>query len=192
MALQVVAAWPKPEESPANVREGGAVMARAMHGRPQADALAVRALRNQGIRTKGARRIFFRAMVNNPAAAEVEACVTENYETMKKLITAIAIGAFAFAGTAIQADARPHGGRGYHAPASTVYVSGYRHGRPVYTEKYFVGYDRHGRPRFAYRTVGAPRRHHVQHCEVPARYGRGHDHYDRRRSGASVSFHFGR
>ena len=131
--------------------------------------------------------------------AGVEACVTENYETMKKLITAIAIGAFAFAGTAVQADARPHGGRGYHAPASTVYVSGYRHGRPVYTEKYFVGYDRYGHPRFAYRTVAAPRhRNHAPHCDTRySRYGRGHDyhrgHYDnRRRSGASVSFHFGR
>ena len=135
---------------------------------------------------------YFSQAMNNIPRGRVISCVTENYETMKKLITAIAIGAFAFAGTAVQADARPHGGRGYHAPASTVYVSGYRHGRPVYTEKYFIGYDRYGRPRFAYRTVVAPRRHHVQHCDVPySRYDRGY-YGNRRRSGASVSFHFGR
>ncbi len=123
---------------------------------------------------------------------------------MKKLISAIAIGAFAFAGTATQAEARPHGGYGHHAPQSSVYVSGYRYGRPVYTERYFVGYDCHGHPRFAYRTVSAPRSRHYgpQHCDTGYSrysghhgYGGGHHggYYDNhRRSGASVSFSFGR
>jgi hypothetical protein len=117
---------------------------------------------------------------------------------MKKLITAIAIGAFAFAGTAIHADARPYGDRGYNAPQSTVYVSGYRYGRPVYTEKYFIGYDRCGNPRFAYRTVSAPGRHHQQHCDTRySGYGDSHSYnrgnYDnRRRSGTGVSFSFSR
>lgn len=133
--------------------------------------------------------------LNNVALGGVESSVTEIIKTMKKLITAIAIGAFAFAGTATQADARPYGGGGYHAPQTTVYVSGYRHGRPVYTEKYFVGYDRHGHPRFAYRTVAVPVRHHYpQHCDTGySRYGNHYDrgYYDRRRSGTSVSFSFG-
>ncbi|QTN32583.1 hypothetical protein HZ994_09645 [Akkermansiaceae bacterium] len=119
---------------------------------------------------------------------------------MKKLITAIAIGAFTFAGTAIQAEANPYGGRGYHAPQSTVYVSGYRYGRPVYTEKYFVGYDRCGNPRFAYRTVSAPVRHYPQRCDTrysghgySQGYGQHRGYYDNRRSsGTSVSFSFGR
>lgn len=117
---------------------------------------------------------------------------------MKKLITAIAIGAFTFAGTAVQADARPQSGRGCGTPSSTVYVSGYRHGRPVYTEKYFVGYDHCGNPRFAYRTVSVPDRGHSQHCEPRySSYNGGGYHnrgyYDNRRSsGGSVTFSFGR
>jgi hypothetical protein len=119
---------------------------------------------------------------------------------MKKLITAIAIGAFAFVGTALESDARPYGGRGYQAPASTIYVSGYHHGRPVYTQKYFIGYDSCGRPRFGYRTVSAPSRgysgHGGSHCDTrydnrqPVRHGGYYD--SRSRSGASVSFSFRR
>lgn len=125
---------------------------------------------------------------------------------MKKLITAIAIGAFAFVGTAATSEARPNGGRGYSAPASSVYVSGYRHGRPVYTEKYFIGYDRYGRANFGYRTVSAPRRHYTAPCPPPRyvapcpppRYSRhSHHGYHGRhnyhgRSGSSVSFTFRR
>ena len=145
----------------------------------------------------GCLKIFLRSL-NKIEGGEVEACVTKNYKTMKKLITAIAIGAFTFAGTAVQADARPQSGRGYGAPSSTVYVSGYRHGRPVYTEKYFVGYDHCGNPRFAYRTVSAPRSSHSQHCEPRysshgGSHGYNSGYYDNRRSsGGSVSFHFGR
>jgi hypothetical protein len=40
--------------------------------------------------------MFFPPALNNRPGGGVEACVTENHETMKKLITAIAIGAFAF------------------------------------------------------------------------------------------------
>jgi hypothetical protein len=136
--------------------------------------------------------------LNIPPAGGVEACVTENYKTMKKLITAIAIGAFTFAGTAVQADARPQSGRGYGPPSSTVYVSGYRHGRPVYTEKYFIGYDHCGNPRFAYRTVYVPSRNQSQHCEpryssYNGSHGYNGGYYDNRRSsGGSVSFHFSR
>jgi hypothetical protein len=108
---------------------------------------------------------------------------------MKKLITAIAIGAFAFTGTAATSDARPCGGRGYHTPANTIYVSGYRHGRPVYTEKIFVGYDCHGHPRFTYRTVYAPVRHYSQPCRPS--YGGYNQVYYGRPSG-SVSFTFRR
>ena len=124
---------------------------------------------------------------------------------MKKLITAIAIGAFTFAGTAVNADARPPSGHGYHTPSSTVYVSGYRHGRPVYTQKYFVGYDHCGTPRYAYRTVSAPSRGYSQRCDTrysghynsrsQGSYGNSHSsrYYDnRRRSGASVNFSFRR
>ena len=93
---------------------------------------------------------------------------------MKKLITAIAIGAFTFAATAVQSEARPHGGHGYNPSSSSVYVSGYRHGRPVYTQKYFVGYDRCGTPRYAYRTVSAPRRGYSQHGNSHSRYSRNY------------------
>lgn len=124
---------------------------------------------------------------------------------MKKLITAIAVSAFAFIGTAVNADARPYGGHGYHAPATTTYVSGYRHGRPVYTQKIFAGYDCNGRPIFRYRTVAAPSRGRA-HCDTgysrrgysgynDRGYRRGHSrsHYgNHRSSGARVSFSFGR
>ncbi|WP_411827143.1 hypothetical protein [Luteolibacter sp. AS25] len=113
---------------------------------------------------------------------------------MKKLITIIAAGAFAFVGTTINADARPNGGKSVQHQ-STTYVSGYRHGRPVYTQKIFVGYDRHGHPRFEYRTVSAPSRHvqssyrgHQVAC--PPVHRNSYD--DRRSSGARVSFSFGR
>lgn len=112
---------------------------------------------------------------------------------MKKLITAIAIGVLAFMGTAATSEARPYGGYGYHTPANTIYVSGYRHGHPVYTEKIFVGYDRYGHPRFAYRTVYAPRRHYVAPCPPPRYSGHYHgrpSYYGR--SGTSVSFTFHR
>lgn len=108
---------------------------------------------------------------------------------MKKAIIAIALGALALVGTASQADARPCGGRGYNIPANTIYVSGYRHGRPVYTEKIFIGYDCHGYPRFTYRTVYSPPRRHVEPCR-PAYTAYRHDPYGR--SGATVSFTFRR
>ena len=120
---------------------------------------------------------------------------------MKKLITAIAIGVFTFAGTAVQSEARPHGGYGYNTPSSSVYVSGYRHGRPVYTQKYFVGYDRCGTPRYSYRTVSAPSRGYSQHGSSNSRYSRSYGNrgnsrytsrsYDSRRSsGSRVSFSY--
>ncbi|MFD2255147.1 hypothetical protein ACFSSA_00535 [Luteolibacter algae] len=104
---------------------------------------------------------------------------------MKKLITTLAVGAFAFVGTAVEADARPH--RSHHVPASQVYISGYHHGRPIYTEKYFIGYDCHGHPRYGYRTVSAPRRGYDR-CGTD--YHRGGGGY--RSSGTRVSISFGR
>lgn len=74
---------------------------------------------------------------------------------MKKLFTAIAVAALTFVGTSVNADAQYRHG-GYNQPASKVYISGYRHGRPIYTQKYFIRYDRYGTPRWGYRTVSAP------------------------------------
>ena len=118
---------------------------------------------------------------------------------MKKLITTIAVSAFAFFGTAVESDARPHrGGYGHQSQSSQVYVSGYRHGRPVYTQKIFVGYDHCNRPVYQYRTVSAPsRRHGGQHGHCDTGYSRGgYSSYNgyggRRSSGSSVSFTFRR
>jgi hypothetical protein len=120
---------------------------------------------------------------------------------MKKLFTAIAITAFTFVGTSVNADARPHRdyshnghnghySRGYNQPASTIYISGYRHGRPVYTQKYFIGYDRCGTPRWGYRTVSAPNyRNRGNSCGTPQR---NLSHGKFRSAGSSVHFRFGR
>ncbi|MGJ8644654.1 MAG: hypothetical protein ACSHX9_14690 [Luteolibacter sp.] len=118
---------------------------------------------------------------------------------MKKLFTAIAITAFAFVGTSVNADAQSRHG-GYSQPSSTTYVSGYRHGRPVYTQKYFIGYDRCGTPRWGYRTVSAPSyQNRGSSCDSRSSSrgysNRGYSNrgYDSRRSsGASVNFRFGR
>lgn len=122
----------------------------------------------------------------------VVACVTENYEVMKKLITAMIIGAFAFVGTASHVEARPYWERGLSSPNSTGYANGYRYDRPVYTERIFIGYDCYGRPKYAYRTYSAPVRSYPQHCDT--RYSGHHGGYydNHRSSGASVSFSFGR
>jgi hypothetical protein len=115
---------------------------------------------------------------------------------MKKLLTLIAAGAFAFIGTATEAEARHYESQGYNNAQSTVYVSGYHHGRPIYTQRYFVGHDRYGRPVFRYRTVSAPHyRSHQSYCAPSYRntsYSR--HHYDNRRhhSGTRVSFSFSR
>lgn len=110
---------------------------------------------------------------------------------MKKIFTAIAVTVFAFVGTTTTSEARPHGGHGYNQPASKVYVSGYRYGRPVYTQKYFIGYDRCGTPRWGYRTVAAPSHRSCGNNYSNQRYqSRSYD--NRRSSGGSVSFRFGR
>lgn len=121
---------------------------------------------------------------------------------MKKLLATLAVSAFAFITTTSQAEAG-HGRGGYNSPPQNqIYVSGYRHGRPVYTEKYFVGWDDCGRPRFAYRTVvghgGHRGGHHYDRgydrgyqrdCDAP-RYGYGHSS-SRYHSGSRVSVSFG-
>ena len=115
---------------------------------------------------------------------------------MKKGIIAIALSALALLGTATIADANPCGGRGYSTPANTVYVSGYRHGRPVYTEKIFVGYDCHGQPRFTYRQVYAPARQYSQPCRPSysgyKNNGYHNSGYRQSYSGGSISFTFRR
>ena len=72
---------------------------------------------------------------------------------MKKLLTTLAIAAFTFVGTSVNAEARD--GRGYSQQSSKTYVSGYRHGRPIYTQKYVTGRDRYGNVRWGYRTVSS-------------------------------------
>lgn len=115
---------------------------------------------------------------------------------MKKLIATIAVSAFAFLGTAVESDARPqYGGYGHQSQSSQVYVSGYRHGRPVYTQKVFVGYDRRHRPVYQYRTVSAPSRgyggyHGGHHDQCNTGYNNNYGGY--RSSGSSVSFTFRR
>ncbi len=113
---------------------------------------------------------------------------------MKKAIIAIAIGAFALVGTATNTEARPYGGNGCRTSANTIYVSGYRHGRPVYTEKIFVGYDCHGRPRFTYRTVYAPVRHYAPPCRpaYSSHHGGNYHQSHYGNSGATISFTFRR
>jgi hypothetical protein len=129
---------------------------------------------------------FFRRTVNNRSGGRVEACVSKNHTTMKNGIIAIALSVFTLLGTAGNAEARPCVGRGYGAPANTIYVSGYRYGRPVYTEKIFIGYDCYGRPRFTYRQVYAPVRNYAPPCR-PAYSG-----YHHRHSGTSFSITFRR
>jgi hypothetical protein len=124
---------------------------------------------------------------------------------MKKLITAIAIGAFAFVGTANNAEARPYWERGQSSPSSTTYVSGYRHGQPIYTERIFVGYDHCGNPRYTYRTISTPSRGGYGGDRCDSRSGGYGGHGNRNsgnsrssyynnggRSGSSVSFSFRR
>lgn len=123
---------------------------------------------------------------------------------MKKLFATIAVSALALVGTVTQVEARPYGGHGYGAPQPVVYVSGYHHGRPIYTEKRFVGYDCYGRPSYSYRTVSAPYRGnrggYDQHCDTGygggygGGYDRGHrsDYYNQGRSGTTVSFSYRR
>ncbi len=137
---------------------------------------------------------IFSVMLNKSALGGVKACVTENYETMKKLITAIAIGALTFAGTAIKAEARPWYERGQPGPN---YGNNYSQGCSTYTERYIAGYDYHGHPIYRYRTVSVPSRN--QYSNHDRGYDRGYSrdyqnsHYDNRRSsGASVNFSFGR
>lgn len=120
---------------------------------------------------------------------------------MKKLFTAIAITSFTFVCTSINADARPHRdashhgynghySRGYDQPASKIYISGYRHGRPVYTQKYFVGYDRCGTPRWGYREVSSPNyRHRAKNGATPFR---NVSHGRFRSAGVNVDFRYGR
>jgi len=118
---------------------------------------------------------------------------------MKKGIIAIALCAFALLGTATIVEANPYGRRGCNTPTNTIYVSGYRHGSPIYTEKIFVGYDCHGHPRFTYRQVYAPAQQYSQPCRpsYSSYHHQGYNHsgYNQGyhgRSSTSMSFTFRR
>lgn len=75
---------------------------------------------------------------------------------MKAIITVLSVAVLALLGTTTQAEARSH----RKAPASHTYVSGYRScGTPIYTQKYFVGYDQCGHAIWRYRILPAPHVH---------------------------------
>ena len=95
----------------------------------------------------------------------------------------IAFGALTLIGSLANADARPH--RSYGGRTET-YVSGYRYGQPVYTQRIFVGYDRYGYPCYEYRVISPPRPiYRGDHCDT-GYYG------SPRRSGTSVTFTYRR
>lgn len=101
---------------------------------------------------------------------------------MKSIIINLTVAAFALIAIVPQAEARSHKNR--------VYISSYTScGTPVYTERYFIGYDHCGNPVWGYRTcrqtyrpVERPR--YVAPCPPPAYYGR--DEYRGRSSGPRV------
>lgn len=126
---------------------------------------------------------------------------------MKKLITAIVVSAFAFIGTAVNADARPWYERGHPSPnySNGYHHNGYHQQRVTYTQRYIAGYDYHGRPIYRFRTVVASGNSHQNHCDTGYSngYNRGHytsrgnyGHHNRygnhRSSGGRVSFSFRR
>jgi len=92
--------------------------------------------------------------------------------SVKTVLTTCLFVALAMLGSE-PAEGRPYsGGR----PASRVYVSGHCHcGLRLYTERYFIGYDCHGRPQWGYRQVnrhyhqpiGPVRRHPIQPQPYP-------------------------
>ena len=87
---------------------------------------------------------------------------------MKTLLVTLGIAALALVGTAPKAEA--------HGYRSTVYISGYRScGTPIYKERYFIGYDRWGRPVWGTRIVRRDyrpvvRTRYVAPCPPPVRY----------------------
>lgn len=84
---------------------------------------------------------------------------------MRSALTVCAIATLAWLGSAPVAGARPGCGG---PPAGRVYVSGHCHcGLPLYTERYFLGYDCHGRPQWGYREVN-------RHCHQVIRPVRRH------------------
>jgi len=118
---------------------------------------------------------------------------------MKAIITTFAIAAFTLLGAAPQAEAKPH-------HSSRIYISGYRScGTPIYTERYFIGYDRCGeaiwgtrlvREEYREERVYRPvvRERYVEHCPEPdyedSRYERRESSY--RGDGISIQAVFGR
>ena len=88
---------------------------------------------------------------------------------MKNIIVSFAIAALTLVGSA-SAQARDHGDRGYNSGYSSGYSSSYRScDRPVYTERYLIGYDRCGRAIWGTRVV---RRHTSVRYVEPCRSSR--------------------
>lgn len=80
---------------------------------------------------------------------------------IKTVLTTCVFAALTWLGTG-SADARPGCSP---RPSGRVYVSGHCHcGLPIYTERYFIGYDCQGRPVWGYRQV----RHHTHHTIRPS------------------------
>ncbi len=128
-------------------------------------------------------------MLNNLRTAPSKHESLENNLNMKTILTTVAIAALALLGAAPEAQARP-----YHQ-SGRVYVSSYRScGTPVYSERYFVGYDHCGEPIWRVRSVRQPyyrpavRTRYVAPCPPPYRggYRDPHSGYGRHYSGGSV------
>ncbi|MCP5560179.1 MAG: hypothetical protein H7A55_20715 [Verrucomicrobiaceae bacterium] len=102
---------------------------------------------------------------------------------MKKLITLLAVTAsFAVLSPASVQARDDHG----HSSSRSVSHNCGSCGSPVYRERTFNGYDRHGHPVFGYRTVG-------HSCRSSSGHGGGHGSGHGSSSGGHISlpgFHF--
>ena len=98
-------------------------------------------------------------------------------------LTVCVVATLAWLGAAPTADARPPAYCG--PPVSYIYGRGQcSGGPPVYTERYFIGYDCYGRAIWGYRQVNHYYRPPVRpsYCE-PIPYRRHYPYYDSYRGG---------
>jgi hypothetical protein len=84
---------------------------------------------------------------------------------MKKFIITLSVIAMTL-GAATQAEARGQGG-GNRYPTTVVVTGTDKHGHPIYSERYFIRLNSHGKPMWGYRPVpgrggkgGGGRHHH--------------------------------
>lgn len=110
--------------------------------------------------------------------------------SMKAILTTLAIATLALLGSAPEAHARP-----YHHSGGGVFISGHRScGTPVYSERYFIGYDHCGAPIWGTRIVRQSyhrpvvRTRYVAPCPPPYRSTSHHYNsgYRRSYSGSSI------